>query len=343
MWLFHIYECNPKKPINTAYHLCRAALEDGFPDDPQTCVDYGFERALLPENRSMLLGLYRGMIMTDEFEPKSLHRWRVNGTLIEEIKKWYEKIPESHRGGYYLWFLQNQWVLDSNLSPPHDLLHPMLMRGWCYTGGSPSATKEEIHAIRATWPQEKQQCFLLCSGLLSSGHPGPDEDNWLHFGFCVCKDEYSEGPLSLMYRALVAKCTFDEIYTAYDSSSLIALFDAKGFKHEREQILHLDDVLAGTPRVNKSVWNLKQYVIAENRPLRPSVGADYGFFHCRGEEEVLELKEVYKQLFLRHGVDPIKLHEAAIRGKLFQYVEQFGKLKKKFSRIMKNSYPLNCD
>jgi hypothetical protein len=115
--------------------------------------------------------------------------------------------------------------------------------------------------------------------------------------------------------------------------------DAKGLKHEHERIPHLDDVLGGAPG-NKSVWDLKQYVITEDRPWIPSIGADYGFFNCRGEEEVLELKEVYRLLFSHHDVDPIKLHEAAIGGKLFQYVGQFGKLKKKFNRIMKNPYPL---
>jgi hypothetical protein len=99
-----------------------------------------------------------------------------------------------------------------------------------------------------------------------------------------------------------------EIYAVYDSSFLIALFDAKGLKRERERILYLDDVLERTRR--PSFWSLKQYVMTENCPFVPLIGADYGFFDCR-EDEVLKLKEARKLPFSRHNVDPIKLHEAA--------------------------------
>jgi len=61
-WAVHIFDCNPKKPINTAYYLARAARRDRFPEDPQTCKDYGFERAFTAQNRSKLLGLFQGLV-----------------------------------------------------------------------------------------------------------------------------------------------------------------------------------------------------------------------------------------------------------------------------------------
>jgi hypothetical protein len=339
----HIFECNPKKPIKTAYHLCRAVFGDRIPDDEQTCEDYGFGRAFTPSNRSKLLGLYRGLMVYLQVKPKTVHQWRLKGTLVEEIKAAFEtQLPEDNRGAYYAWFLQNQWVLDHNLPPPPDTsLYSMMIRGWKYAGGSASATMEEINAIRTIWPPYKQHCYEFCTTLLSGCNPPPERNIWLTFGFCVFEDEYSEGPLHQLYRNLLAKCTFDEIYAAYDSSSLITLLDRKGLEHDRKQIRHLDDVLAGSPRMNKSVWNLKQYVAAKDAALRPSVAVDYGFANCKGEGEVLELKHVYENLFSIYRADPIEVHEAAIGGRLFAHVGRFVTLKKKFNRILKNPYPLS--
>ena len=45
--------------------------------------------------------------------------------------------------------------------------------------------------------------------------------------------------------------------------------------------------------MNKSVWDLKQFVVADELdgvPV-PAVQADYGFFNCQNEEEEVELKE----------------------------------------------------
>ena len=52
---------------------------------------------------------------------------------------------------------------------------------------------------------------------------------------------------------LVAMCSFGEFCAAYEASRLVALFDAKGLWGGRQGILYLDEMLAGTPSVNKSV------------------------------------------------------------------------------------------
>jgi len=329
LWPIHIFECNPGKPINTAYHLARAARRDYIPDDLQTCKDYGFEKAFTASNRSKLLGLYQG--------------------LINEIKKAFEEVPVNARGGYYAWFLKNQWVLDPARSKPTDLVHDMMLRGWQYAGGSSSATSGEIKAGVAKWPEEKQICFSFCMNLLSDWYPRPTQAAWLLFGFCVCQHEHAEASLSRIYRQLLTKCSFDEIFAAYKSSTLIALFDAKGLKSQRQSIPYLEDVLSGSPNGNISVWDLKQYIVAEDAEdveLIRSVSVDYGFINCKNEEENQELKEVYKQFFSQYRADPMELHEACIAGRLFEYVGGFVELnkknknKKKFRRLMKNPYPL---
>jgi hypothetical protein len=137
-WPRHIFECSPKKPINTAYYLARAIYADFLPDDPQTLEDYGFNRASTADNRTMLLGLYQGLIKYNEVEPKVMHRWRVKGILVEEIKAAYEKMPEQARGSYYPWFLRNQWIIDRKLplpTVPTNAAHAMLLHAWEYACG----------------------------------------------------------------------------------------------------------------------------------------------------------------------------------------------------------------
>ncbi|KAJ7629560.1 hypothetical protein B0H17DRAFT_1164295 [Mycena rosella] len=183
----------------------------------------------------------------------------------------------------------------------------------------------------ARWPKEKQAC-----GLLSN----------LVFWICACRDEHEESNLAGIYTALFQTCSFDELYHAYDSSTLTSLFDSKGLRKKRETIPHLEEVLKGSPRVFQSVWYLKQFVMAkeEVRPT-PSITVDYGFMNClKNEEETTLLKDLYSQIFALPRVDPMKLHEACIQGKLYDHVRELLKLKKKdqkvLKRLLKNPYPL---
>ena len=74
--------------------------------------------ALTPENMSNLLGLYQGLIKYLEVKPKTIHRWRVKGRLIEEIKVTYEKLPLGSDRGYYPWFYRTSGL------PIENYLHP---------------------------------------------------------------------------------------------------------------------------------------------------------------------------------------------------------------------------
>jgi len=107
----------------------------------------------------------------------------------------------------------------------------------------------------------------------------------------------------------MGKCTFDEIYTAYESSSLLALFDATGLKAARKFFRNLEDVLSET--TVKSVWHLKRIVVIEDGELIPHALVDYGFANCKTEVERLELREVYRRVFHRAVgwdlLDPVKM------------------------------------
>jgi len=201
-----------------------------------------------------------------------------------------------------------------------------MLPGWRYAGGSPSATSDEIIAKKATWPKHKRICLDLCIALLSGWYPAPEQDHWVLFGFCVCRDEWNEKAVS------------------QESSSLITLLDSRGLQTERKKIVHLEDVLEGSPRSFKSVWYLKQVVAARDIAVTSSVAVDYGFVNCRGDNEELVLKESYKRYFEHPDGNPVRLHEAAIAGKTLECIEGVVKLNKKdhktLQRLMNNPYPL---
>jgi MYND finger len=339
-WPIHIFDCNPRKPIITAYHLARSCYKSELPKDPQTFSDYGFTRTSTGYDRCNLLGLYAELLICRKVSPRSLHKWRVEGRLVEMIKESYEKLSPENRGGYYTWFLEKQHVLDHSKSPPTDHVHDSMVHAWRYAGGSPTTPLEEMTKIRDTWPETKQKCFRFCALLLSAWHPSPEEDLWVDFGFCTPQSEWEEGSVATLYYKMIITCTFDEFHTAYSSSTLIALFHAKGLGTDLRNIRHLEDVLKHCSVSHKSVWDLKQYVVAKKIGLVPSIAADYGFINCKSEEERIKLKEVYKAFFDHRHADPIGLHEAAIGGRLFEYVGGFVKLPKKYKRLMKNQYPL---
>ena len=354
-WRHHIFVCYAYrgKTVPTAYHLARSCYRDLLPTDKQTLEDYGFNRVYTPKNQSMLFGLYQGIFIYFDIHPKMVHTWRRDGILIQEIKKVFEEIPSQSRGGYYPWFLEHQDLLDPSLEPytklAEDFALEATMRAWEHIGGRPLSNDTrliDVHIERATWPVLRQDCFNLYVLTLSDSHPSPPFRIWLTFGFCTTNDQYNEMQLGIAYRTLHTRCSFEEFYQAYESCSLIHLFSSKNIDLEQFGS-RLAGFLADAPHMNKSVWDLKQFVIADELDAVPvpSVGADYGFYNCQNGEEVLQLKEVYKKVFEDSKGDPLKLHEACLQGKMYEYVRTTLKLKRKdrrplFRRLMKNPYPL---
>ena len=266
----------------------------------------------------------------------------------------FERLPPQNRGQCYPWFLEHQDLLDPSQEPltkvAEDFCLEAVMRAWRHIGGRPlpnSTALNDVNIEKATWPKRKRDCFDLCLLVLSDSHPNPSLRIWLSFGFCTTQNQYDEMQLGIAYRTLVTRCSFEEFCQAYDSCSLVQLFSSKNINLEQCG-LHLADFLANSPHMNKLVWDLKQFVVADEPdsvPV-PSVRVNYGFFNCRNKEEEVQLKDVYKKFFDEESNgDPLKLHEACIQGKVYDYVRTTLKWKEKyrrtlFPRLMKNPYPL---
>ena len=358
-WRFHIFDCKVGQPISTVYHLSRAIYGDVIPVDAQTRIDYGFdkaEKAVGGNAQNMLCGLYRGLFIYHEITEKEIRRWQQEGRLVEGIKTAFEALPPNNRGGYYPWFLEHQYLLDGSPLDEDDVARKteerastMLREGWVATGGSPNDTRQQIEAKLAALPEERRACHHFYAMIFSHSHPSPSLKAWLQFGFVAADSTGQEISFGQKYAELLQLCTFEEFCAAYETSSIPALFDRYGV-HLWDSA-RFRDVMAGTPRVNKSVWNLKQYIdelVAlqpgeDLPPLIPSVICDYGYMNCKTPAERKLLDDMYMQLFQKRGMDPVTLHEACIKGRLVEFTKGFVKLAPstaKYTRLLKNPYPL---
>ena len=298
-WVEHIFDCKPRRPINTADYLALAVRQNLLPEHPQTCIDYGFSRAFSADEKSNLLGLYIGMSMHDfvcsaflsvctglikyrEIPPKTIHDWRVRGVLVDEIKATFHKIP-GLRNSYFAWFLQNEHIV-ANAGQPlsdealHDNADAMVIRAWRFTGGSEKDTVDQIKAAIARKPIEEQQCHHLYTLLLAGWHPSPDLDLWVDFGFAACTSQEAEMELATSYRELVMMCTFKEFCDAFRGRRLIDFLHSKEIYDTATRGPRLNDLLHfKEPQADdneqlrdllhakwkKSVWYLKQTIVQE--------------------------------------------------------------------------------
>ncbi|KZT05622.1 uncharacterized protein LAESUDRAFT_223155 [Laetiporus sulphureus 93-53] len=326
----------PSRSLATAHKLGRAVYDNEVPEDVQTRVDYGFSRALVPANESMLIGLYTGLIKMLGISAKTIHEWRLNGILIQKIRATFEQLPLGHRGGYYPWFLENQWILDPTLSR-RSVEEEIWLHAKRYANLPANLPKADMLRIVSKWPKNKRYCYQMSAMVISGFRPKPSQDLWILFGLCACPDEWSEKWLGMTYRMLsliarpesIMHCSFSELCDAYNSSDLLSLFQRHGLKGNVSNIPHLQEVLEGSPTSFKSVWYLKQFAVSEcdTVPLQQQASADYGFTNCvtngKPDAEKKEmLRKVYREAFLKKKADPLELHEAAIKGKIFEFVSE---------------------
>lgn len=362
-WLEHIFDCKPDQ-VTTAHHLVRSIKMDIHVAHPQTLVDYGFTRVKRNHEQIKLYGLYAGlikyipMVMSlprgdgTYLNPKKIHQWRVKGVLVAEIKKAFEALPPSSRGGYYPWFLQNEHILDPSTSPPEfsDLtdeesaaVDNAFRRAWIYSGGSPELTHEEsMHIFRTLSQSDRSRydCVYFITMIYARAHFSPRDTLWIPFGFCACDGSEGEASLARSYMRLIASCAFEVFLEAVRTKSVVALMSRSDIRpFINSEAAAFEDVMKGT---TKSVWDLKAFILGnlENREeMGRSAEVDYGFINCRTEPEAIALRLAYRRYFDHRDCRPLDLHAACIQGRTYEHVDSVVRLKdKSLRRLMKNVY-----
>ncbi|OCH90738.1 hypothetical protein OBBRIDRAFT_887526 [Obba rivulosa] len=341
-WICHIFKCKRRtREINTGDHLALAVYRSRLPLDPQTRLDYGFDRAFTTDVKLLLFGMYRVLLIDFNLSSQKLHKWRLHGILLEKIEAALIS-PEGPRSPYYVWLQGNSWILDtSQPSVLEDMGRGQEAAAIHNTGIGDSVTPTQFIGILDTWPQTKRDCLELWIDIYCFKHPSPQSDCWVTFGFCVCDTENDELRLCRIYRSLRDRCSFDEFWRAYDMSSLMALFDSKECVEARsQQYRHLEGVLRGPPGHVDSIWELKRLAMGGSLDGTSRAIFDYGMDNCKEQAERNELAEIYIKFFARRLGDPMDLHKAACEGKIYEYLSGLMKVKKKFKSLMKKiEYP----
>jgi len=282
--------------------------------------------------------------------------------LASELKATFNAEPEVNQCSQYMWFLKNQWVLDTALTPTMRQLQRAIdqsaendARVLEYAGipgatGSNSLIQEVEHrrGIFATWPEHKLTCIRFCIKMFAKSLFPYDDPLWVYFGFCACppgskldNDNPQEFLMGALYTCLMNFCSFEELCDAYNTSSLAQLFLSHNLE-PFELFPHMADVLEGSPHRFKSIWYLKQAIVRNRFEVPPkevtSLAVDYGFVNCKENAETMELKQAYRSYLLEKAGDPLDLHDAAMEGRLFRHVGARVKLSKKMKRLMKNPH-----
>jgi hypothetical protein len=247
-------------------------------------------------------------MLSDKVGPEEVHKWRVEGTLVANIKDFYYKIPETHRGGYFPWFLNHTDILDRRMTEEEST--KLMVAKFFDKARSYLDPKDQNKDPKDLKPKAKTHSYLMLAQTLHMAHPHPTEQNWHAFGFCTCNGEQEEGRLGGLYQALLVgdklfddvygnlkfptpgrrrrgqTATFAEFWQAFEAGKLIQLMDSKGLKDQRMGFPFLEKFLSLSPAGPwPSVWDLKQFVAIAN----PAEWAPIPF--CRGGLWVHELSD----------------------------------------------------
>ena len=353
-----MFTCS-KRPLTSADYLWKSLAEDLIPEDDDVLKDFGFNNVLSAGEMSNLLGVYKGLYLSDKFTAEDIHKWRIGGILVDKIKEFYYTIPERFRGLYFPWFLKNLSVLERPMTKDeslqkliatfHDKSRPYLDMA------------DRNKTARDLKPEAKGSCFNLLAGVLLRFTPNPIQRDWYSFGFVTCRGQREESMLVDLYQLLLTEsdgsifyelhdrrrgiappATFTEFWKAYEAGILIQLMDSKGLKEQRSWLPFLEGFLSVPPAgPHLSVWSLKQFLEISDpidHPPCPSVNVDYGFINCHSFEETCILMEIYGKVL--KTADPLELHQACVAGDLFQFASGYVPMEERWRSLMRNLYPL---
>lgn len=306
------------------------------------------------------MGLYKGLYLSaDRVSVDYIHKLQVEGSLVANIKNFFEEIPEAYRGGYYPWFLNYTYLFDKKHTQKEGLeklVTTFYDRSRIYL----TAEDRDVDP-RDLQPDAKREAYHFLVAILHATSPNPIQRNWYVFGFCTCRDERGERSLGGLYRRLLLghelfsdvpdhgslvsqkklkTATFEGFWHAHESGTLIKLIDSKGIKAQRMGFPFLAQFLSIPPNGPRpNVWDLKQYLAIDEpieHPPSLTLEVDYGFRNCQTFEETCILREIYKRLLLK--ADLLELHEACRKGRLFEFAVEFDKIDSDHKRLMKSIY-----
>jgi hypothetical protein len=342
-----------RRPFTSADYLYQDCMDDRMPDDPDVLQEFGFENLPSYHDRTKLLGLYLGLTRYLKVTAEELNLWQKDKSLVTNIIRVHNEQTSITGGAYFPWFLQNTHILeDQQDSNDNDGVPRFIEKAQTFL--EPADQKRNWRKLK---PAAKQYSFEILLMSLMGARPRPEQETWMKFGFCACRNEDEENRLGGIYVSLLTDqqpgylgpqhlrarpCTFTEFWRAYESGGLVQLMEDRirnGFANIRELPLVREYLSRPPSDMNLSVWSLKQFLeineYTKYPPVEP-VKVDYGFLNCQGLEEICVLGEIYKRLL--RVANPLELHEACLENRLFELAGKFHRMDDEHRRLMSNEY-----
>lgn len=169
------------------------------------------------------------------------------------------------------------------------------------------------------------------------------------FGFCVCRDSHEEKKLRDIYRRIFQLHSLRDFWTICSRGVLSTIVEPllSTFQLRRREEL-LDVLRVSLPGGNaKAVWPLKGFILSHydavimGDPAIP-ISTPYGFCNVGSVADVKELKRLYRRLLFDANVRPLRLHEAADEGRIYDFADsilRFGKRERELFRVLLRSDP----
>lgn len=132
-------------------------------------------------DKSKLMGLYKGLWLSDRIAASDFHRWRAEGSLVAHIKDFFYARPESCRGNYFPWFLNHTDCLDkprTNRAAREQLIATFFDKAKPYLD-----VADQNKTFLQLEPIAKMLSYHMLACNTHAVHPNPIEENWYNFGF----------------------------------------------------------------------------------------------------------------------------------------------------------------
>ncbi|KAJ5056792.1 hypothetical protein PSV09DRAFT_2383060 [Bipolaris maydis] len=211
--VYHLFTCS-KRQLTSANYLWKSLVEDTIPVDENVLQDFGFNNAFDASDRSNLVGLYRGIYLSGDIASSDLHGWRIKGVMVEKIKEMYYRIPESHRGQYFPWWLKNLHRLQKPTTKEEterSIAQSFFDKEKLYL--DPQAHNMHPEELK---PEAKRDSFLLLSHMLHRLTPNPSTTLYHTFTFVACRNKTKESQLTDIYILLLVPSYGSFFYTCHN-------------------------------------------------------------------------------------------------------------------------------
>ena len=254
-WTRHKFKCLLDRPLDRVDTMVLDLINDRLPSDEGVLADFGFSQFDHASDQMFLFGLYRGLLKFPNVGDRKLHRWQSEGTLSDNITKFFKTLPESSRGRYFPWFLKHREQFNA---VPKKLLSLKERAEEWFTPYLHLLDKDDPENLRDLEPWAKRYAFIYYASAMRQYHSRAEEPTWLHLGLCTARNEQEENQIAGMVWRLTQRCTFKEFWDVMYCSNLIALLDDNGFGDMRKSFPNFERVL------NKAARSLESFRTSDN-------------------------------------------------------------------------------